>query len=92
MPVSIVVVGIGPAEFNSMSVLDSNKLIYGGRAVDREVVQFVAFREFVEKYDATSGSYHLTKHVMANIPDQMIGYMKLKGILPKKRRILSHLQ
>jgi hypothetical protein len=38
-----------------------------------------------------AGGFHLAKHLLADIPEQLVAYMKMKGILPKNKGILSNL-
>jgi hypothetical protein len=43
-PLSIIIVGVGPADFSEMNVLDSDKQLMqaGGKTAERDIVQFVA--------------------------------------------------
>lgn len=47
LPLSIIIVGVGPADFSAMSELDADEVplsVYGQTAA-RDIVQFVPFRE-----------------------------------------------
>ncbi len=92
---SVLVVGIGPTAFTSLTRLegDARKLSHNGRHATREMIQCTAFNEFLEKYDVTAGGFQLAKHMLADIPEQIVSYMKMKGILPKpkNKEILSNL-
>lgn len=94
LPMSILVVGIGPTSFTSMNRLegDTRRLSLNGRNNTREIVQYAGFSEFLDKYDITTGSFHLTKQLLADIPEQLVAYMKMKGIVPKNNEILSNLK
>ncbi|KAI9144387.1 copine-1 isoform c [Paraphysoderma sedebokerense] len=85
LPLSIVIVGVGNAEFQSMDELDSDREMLmdrnGKRAV-RDIVQFVPFRQF---QDPVYGPELLAREVLAEIPNQVVGYMKSKGIKPPGR-------
>jgi hypothetical protein len=86
LPMSIIIVGVGNADFNAMDELDGDdvRLSYQGRAAERDIVQFVPFRNFL----GGGGSMHvsqafLAKEVLAEIPDQIISYMKRYNIKPR---------
>ena len=64
MPVSIIIIGVGDADFSSISELDGD----GGRLKDnsgqecaRDIVQFVAYKEAIKKGD-------LAQQVLAEVP------------------------
>lgn len=88
LPMSIIIVGIGDAEFDAMEQLDADDsaLSYNGRFAERDIVQFVPFRNFFGgrcgNNLALSQAY-LAKEVLAEIPDQVTGYMKRNGIKPR---------
>lgn len=87
---SIVVVGIGDVEFTTTTMMQSEvkRLSQHGSHTVRDILQFACFKEYLDKYDETSGSFHLAKYLLADIPNQLVTYMKLKGFLPKNNRIL----
>lgn len=85
LPISIIIVGVGNADFGAMDELDSDdqRLSIDGRFADRDIVQFVPLNRFLEH----SGQFiksqaDLAKAVLAEIPEQMTGYMKSKGYKP----------
>ncbi|XP_038067467.1 copine-8-like isoform X1 [Patiria miniata] len=89
LPMSIIIIGVGPAEFDAMEELDADKqaLAYRGRVAERDIVQFVPFREYIG--GVGSGNQHLSqarlaKDVLAEVPDQIIAYMKKRGINPNQ--------
>ena len=50
LPMSIIIVGVGQADFTAMNILDGDDGVLkgtGGQPVRRDIVQFVPFREFV---------------------------------------------
>lgn len=64
MPCSVIIIGIGDNEFDSMQELDSdNKMLksYTGKSATRDIVQFVPFTEAVRKGD-------LAAEVLKEIP------------------------
>lgn len=83
---SIIIVGIGNANFSSMSELDSDNgfLSINGRTAGRDIVQFVAFNKFLNQPDPYRAGVDLAKALLAEIPNQLVGYMKSKNIAPKR--------
>lgn len=51
--------------------------------------QFVPFRDFLRRYGGHNQGVTqsaLAKEVLAEIPDQVVSYMKMNGILPRQTR------
>ena len=71
LPISVIIIGIGKADFTNMNILDAdeNPLINdkGVKAV-RDLVQFLPF----QKYE--SNPEKLAEEVLAEIPKQLIEY------------------
>ncbi|XP_015370425.1 PREDICTED: copine-8-like, partial [Diuraphis noxia] len=86
LPVSIIIVGIGNAEFDAMEELDADKggLKINGVKAARDIVQFVAFNSYYN-LDPSVANLHLAKDVLAEVPKQFMDYMKINGIVPKRR-------
>ncbi|XP_066469100.1 copine-9 [Tiliqua scincoides] len=85
LPMSIIIVGVGPAEFGAMEELDGDEVRVSsrGRYAERDIVQFVPFRDYVDH----SGNHvlsmaRLAKDVLAEIPEQLLSYMKSRDIKP----------
>uniref|UniRef100_A0A8C9T1W8 Copine 8 n=1 Tax=Scleropages formosus TaxID=113540 RepID=A0A8C9T1W8_SCLFO len=85
LPMSIIIVGVGPAEFDAMVELDGDEVRISsrGRYAERDIVQFVPFRDYVDR----TGNHilsmaRLAKDVLAEVPDQFLSYMKTRGIKP----------
>ncbi|XP_032655539.1 copine-5 isoform X1 [Chelonoidis abingdonii] len=85
LPMSIIIVGVGQAEFDAMVELDGDdiRISSRGKIAERDIVQFVPFRDYIDR----TGNYvlsmaRLAKDVLAEIPDQFISYMKGRGIKP----------
>ncbi|XP_037529513.1 copine-8 isoform X2 [Rhipicephalus sanguineus] len=85
LPMSIIIVGVGNADFSAMEVLDGDvaQLSSDGRRADRDIVQFVPFRKFLEG----GGSWQrnqaqLAKEVLAEVPRQVTDYMTKHNIKP----------
>lgn len=78
-PMSIIIIGVGTADFSAMTALDSDKglLSAGGKTATRDIVQFVARtnQEFAV----------LAQKVLAEIPEQVLTYMEQHHIKPNKK-------
>ncbi|KAI0220494.1 Copine-8 [Lamellibrachia satsuma] len=91
LPMSIVIVGLGDADFTSMKELDGDekRLEHQGKCANRDIVQFVPFREFV-KDGTKDGTFSqqsqamLAKEILAEIPEQFLSYMKKNNFKPGK--------
>lgn len=84
LPLSIIIVGIGNADFTAMETLDADTvaLAAGGVKAVRDIVQFVPFNKFIFG-DPSTARIRLAKEVLAEIPTQLVGYMKANNITPK---------
>ncbi|RHZ69519.1 hypothetical protein Glove_283g20 [Diversispora epigaea] len=89
LPLSIIIVGVGNADFANMNILDaddnplkvSQKSFDGKTVVGRDIVQFVAMRDF----QTETARYYLPKAVLEEIPDQFIHYMDKNNIKPNPK-------
>lgn len=90
LPLSIIIVGIGNADFSAMDELDSDTTVLtapSGRKAQRDIVQFVPFSKFLNaNMNPALGRLHLARDVLREIPDQFVGYMKSRKISPKPPR------
>lgn len=93
LPMSVLIVGIGDVPFTTMYRLeeDTKNLCQSGRKSTRQMVQFVSFKNILDKYDETSGGFQLAKQLLVDLPEHLVTYMKMKEILPKSKEILSSL-
>jgi len=84
LPMSVIIVGIGDEDFAAMDILDGdqNRLQYQGQVAKRDIVQFVEMRKFVSREGGWNKEL-LAKAVLAEIPGQLTGWMKMKGFVPK---------
>ncbi len=86
LPISIIIVGVGPADFTDMRQLDGDttslKDRKGNQAI-RDIVQFVSSRDFSEeklknlmgkRLNDKTLSEMLCREVLAEIPDQVSSY------------------
>ncbi|XP_066520712.1 copine-9-like [Hoplias malabaricus] len=86
LPMSIIIVGVGPAEFDAMEELDGDdvRVSSRGRFADRDIVQFVPFRDYIDRSgNQVLSMARLAKDVLAEIPDQLLSFMKSKSIEPR---------
>ncbi|KAF7207603.1 transcript variant X3 [Nothobranchius furzeri] len=80
LPLSIIIVGVGPADFKAMELLDGDDGVLRstvGEAISRDIVQFVPFRDFK---DAPTHTH--TQSVLAEVPKQLVSYFKMRGLGP----------
>lgn len=85
LPLSIIIVGVGDADFTAMNILDGDdvRLSYNGVYAERDIVQFVPFNDFLNRGNMTLSQAALAKEVLAEIPDQFLSYMKKHNVKPR---------
>uniref|UniRef100_A0A8C2CFT5 Copine VIII n=1 Tax=Cyprinus carpio TaxID=7962 RepID=A0A8C2CFT5_CYPCA len=86
LPMSIIIVGVGPAEFDEMIELDGDEVRISsrGRFAERDIVQFVPFRDYIDRRgNHILSMARLAKDVLAEIPDQFLQYVRSRGIKPQ---------
>nr|XP_055044344.1 copine-9 isoform X1 [Misgurnus anguillicaudatus] len=86
LPMSIIIVGVGPAEFDAMEELDGDEVRVSsrGRFAERDIVQFVPFRDYIDRSgNQVLSMARLAKDVLAEIPDQLLSFMKSSSIEPR---------
>lgn len=80
LPLSILIVGVGGADFKEMEILDADKgdrlESSSGRVASRDIVQFVPFR------DVQSGEISVVQALLAELPTQFLAYMRSRNIQP----------
>ncbi|KAK9072349.1 hypothetical protein SSX86_008783 [Deinandra increscens subsp. villosa] len=83
LPLSILIVGVGGADFKEMEILDADKgdklQSSTGRVASRDIVQFVPFR------DVQGGEMSVVQSLLAELPSQFLTYMRNNGIQPKTK-------
>ncbi|XP_072169209.1 copine-3-like [Diadema setosum] len=80
LPMSIIIVGIGEADFTDMRMLDGDDGVLkspSGAPAARDIVQFVPFRDFKQASPA-----QLAKCVLAEVPKQVSEYFEKKDLSP----------
>ena len=67
-----------------MNQLDSDNgmLSCDGKMASRDVVQFVPFRDFLHHGDHLRASAELARALLAEVPNQLVSFMKSKNITP----------
>ena len=84
-PLSIIIVGVGSEDFSQMKALDSDDKALatasGKRKAERDIVQFVAMRDFAGKPETA-----LAQEVLAEVPTQVLQFMAKRGIMPNAPR------
>lgn len=85
---SLIIIGVGNADFAAMDELDADvvPLTYNGITASRDIVQFVPFRNFQKMSNIRLAKAYLAKEVLAEIPDQVVGFMKSRNIAPPPRQ------
>ncbi|XP_078214142.1 copine-7 isoform X2 [Callithrix jacchus] len=81
LPMSIIIVGVGNADFTDMQVLDGDDGVLRsprGEPALRDIVQFVPFRELKNASPAA-----LAKCVLAEVPKQVVEYYSHRGLPPR---------
>lgn len=117
LPISIIIVGVGNADFENMDELDSDevRLTVEGRYAERDIVQVISyllhakilncldmivshfssctFMQFVplNKFLSNNGPFiksqaDLAKEVLAEVPGQLMSFMKSHGFKPQMAR------
>ncbi len=89
LPLSIIIIGVGNADFEAMDELDGDEIRVSvdGRKAERDIVQFVPINRFLSRDGPWIKSQaDLAREVLYEIPDQLTGYMKAKGFRPTNPR------
>uniref|UniRef100_A0A6I8QF54 Copine I n=1 Tax=Xenopus tropicalis TaxID=8364 RepID=A0A6I8QF54_XENTR len=82
LPMSIIIIGVGSADFKAMEFLDGDNGVLkssSGEPAARDIVQFVPFRQF-----QNAPREALSQAVLAEVPKQLVSYFKLLGLSPVK--------
>jgi hypothetical protein len=82
---SILIVGVGAADFSAMDVLDGDdERLHNSRGIaQRDIVQFVPLRQFqVQNMVETKFSHAIAEALLEEIPSQLLGFMESAKIRP----------
>lgn len=81
LPLSILIVGVGNADFSQMTILDADfgKRLESstGRVATRDIVQFVPMRE------VRGGNVSVAQSLLEELPGQFLEYMRARDIKPR---------
>lgn len=85
LPLSIIIVGIGEADFDQMEQLDADTNPLFSRTLQkyssRDIVQFVPYREL------KNDPYRLAKEVLNEVPRQLTSYFQARNIRPNPKKV-----
>uniref|UniRef100_A0A803VW32 Copine 1 n=1 Tax=Ficedula albicollis TaxID=59894 RepID=A0A803VW32_FICAL len=90
LPMSIIIVGVGEADFQAMEFLDGDSGVLKsvtGEPAARDIVQFVPFRQF-----KNAPQEALSQMVLAEVPKQLVSFYKWQGWPPLKLPEVKALQ
>ncbi|KAK6777810.1 hypothetical protein RDI58_024528 [Solanum bulbocastanum] len=80
LPLSVLIVGVGNADFTLMEILDADNghrlESFTGRVATRDIVQFVPMRE------VHSGQISVVETLLEELPGQFLTYMRCRDIIP----------
>ncbi|XP_063489737.1 copine-1 isoform X10 [Symphalangus syndactylus] len=82
LPMSVIIVGVGGADFEAMEHLDADGgplHTRSGQAAARDIVQFVPYRRF-----QNAPREALAQTVLAEVPTQLVSYFRAQGWAPLK--------
>ncbi|XP_029467995.1 copine-1-like isoform X5 [Rhinatrema bivittatum] len=82
LPMSIIIIGVGSADFRAMEFLDGDNGVLKsatGESAVRDIVQFVPFRQF-----QNAPKEALAQSVLAEVPKQLVSFFKMCGWPPLK--------
>ena len=83
LPTSIIIVGVGNADFSNMEQLDGDDGLlrdFAGNAASRDIVQFVRFLD-------CQRNGNLAQEVLREVPDQVCYYMEQTGFRPQAQMV-----
>jgi hypothetical protein len=80
MPLSIIIVGVGNADFSDMSILDADDtpLQSSGVYMKRDICQFVKINDF------RGNTAALSKAILEEVPSQFMSYFNSTDIVPNQ--------
>ncbi|XP_065676704.1 LOW QUALITY PROTEIN: copine-8-like [Hydra vulgaris] len=90
LPMSIIIVGVGNADFDAMNELDcdNSKLSFNGKIAEQDIVQFVPFHKFSGEFSGEK----LSSEVLKELPGQLVNFMARKGITPNPHKASAPFQ
>lgn len=85
LPLSIIIIGIGNADFTQMEILDGDNGLVNqrGESCARDLVQFVPFNQF------KNNPILLAQNVLYELPAQLCQYYKMVNIVPMQAQTVN---
>jgi hypothetical protein len=80
VPLSIIIVGVGNADFSAMDELDADDVPLvsrSGKKMERDLVQFVPYNKFANMHYSA-----IAQAVLEEVPRQLIEWAELNGVRP----------
>ena len=81
-PLSIIIIGIGNADFKNMETLDGDTILLTnskGEVTKRDLVQFVQFNKYKNRIEVEGVINELAEEVLKEVPRQVEEYFALTG-------------
>ena len=83
LPLAVIIVGVGEADFSGMDTLDADEEALYSTAYrkyqEADIVQFVPYNDF------KSNPHLLANETLNELPGQLLNYMRRNNILPHPR-------
>ena len=83
LPLAVIIVGVGEADFSGMDTLDADdEALYSTayrKYQEADIVQFVPYNDF------KSNPHLLANETLNELPGQLLNYMRRNNILPHPR-------
>lgn len=84
---SIIIIGVGEANFDNMEILDGDDARLqsrnSGKVAQRDIVQFVQLNQYHSLQSLVTHNPQFNRAVLTEIPGQVVDYMSRKGLMPK---------
>merc|ERR1712087_701200 len=81
LPLSVIIVGVGDADFTNMEMLDADDIplrhSQSWKVMQRDIVQFVPFNAFKEQHISA-----IARETLEEIPAQVTSFMSQQGFYP----------
>ena len=77
-PISVIIVGMGNADFKDMEMLDADQYVLtdaSGRNAARDIIQFVKFEDMTEL-----ASVEVAENILLEVPHHFVDYMVLRAV------------
>ena len=86
LPLSIIIVGVGNADFTNMEILDADdnplRHSHTGKVMQRDIVQFVPFNDFKNQHISA-----IARETLEEVPGQVTSFMSMRNIYPNPPQV-----